>query len=179
MRRNPAVPDLTECMIQSVLILLRDKTLEEITVKEIAEKAGVNRSTYFRCFATKQDVIRRFYQLRLDRYLDAIPADISAKDYFTGIFSDFLRYKQELILLDRRGLSFLLLEELNARIPQIHGSSRAAVHSLACNYHIGGVFNSFRYWLFEDMATPPDKLAGQCLMFLPHDFSPYLKRRPL
>ena len=48
MRRNPAVPDLTECMIQSVLILLRDKTLEEITVKEIAEKAGVNRSTYYR-----------------------------------------------------------------------------------------------------------------------------------
>ena len=37
MRRNPAVPDLTECMIQSVLILLRDKTLEEIE-REIAAR---------------------------------------------------------------------------------------------------------------------------------------------
>lgn len=174
MRQPPAVSGLMECIIQSVLILLKDKGLEEITVKEIAEKAGVNRSTYYRHFATKKDVIRRFYQLRLDQYLNSIREGISPKDYFTGIFSDFLRYKQELILLDQRGLSFLLLEELNSRIAQVHGNSKAAAHSLACNYHIGGVFNSFRYWLIEDMATPPDKLASQCLMFLPHDFCPYL-----
>lgn len=174
MRHASAVSDLMECIIQSVLILLKDKALEEITVKEIAEKAGVNRSTYYRHFATKKDVIRRFYQLRLDQYLDSVREDISPRDYFTGIFSNFLRYKQELILLDRRGLSFLLLEEMNARIAQVHGNSEAAVHSLACNYHIGGVFNSFRYWLLEDMATPPDKLADQCLMFLPRDFCPYL-----
>ena len=174
MRQPPAVSDLMECIIQSVLILLKEKGLEEITVKEIAEKAGVNRSTYYRHFATKKDVIRRFYQLRLDQYLNSIPEDISPKDYFTGIFSDFLLYKQELILLDQLGLTFLLLEELNSRIAQVHGNSKAAAHSLACNYHIGGVFNSFRYWLFEDMATPPDRLANQCLMFLPHDFCPYL-----
>lgn len=174
MRQTSVVSDLIECMIQSVLILLKDKALEEITVKEIAEKAGVNRSTYYRNFAAKKDVIRRFYQLRLDQYLNCVQADISPKNYFTGIFLNFLRYKQELILLDQRGLSFLLLEELNSRIAQVHGNSKAAVHSLACNYHIGGVFNSFRYWLFEDMATPPDKLADQCLMFLPRDFCPYL-----
>ena len=177
MRQTPAVSDLMECLIQSVLILLKDKGLEEITVKEIAEKAGVHRSTYYRYFTEKKDVIRRFYQLRLDHYLNSIPEDISPKDYFTGIFSDFLRYKQELILLDQRGLSFLLLEELNSRIAQIHGRSKAATYSLACNYHIGGVFNSFRYWLFEDMETPPDKLANQCLMFLPRDFCPFLLQK--
>ena len=177
MRQTSAVSDLTKCMIQSLLILLKDKALEEITVTEIAEKAGVNGSTYSRHFVTKKDVIRRFYQLRLDQYLNSVREDISPKDYLTGFFTDFLHYKQELILLDRRGLSFLLLEELNARIPQVHGNSKAAVHSLACNYHIGGVFNSFRYWLFEDMATPPDKLAHQCLMFLPRDFCPYLLRK--
>ena len=177
MNQTAAVSDLTECIIQSVLILLRDKGLEEITVKEIAEKAGVNRSTYYRHFAVKKDVIRRFYQLRLDQYLDSIQGDISPKDYFTGIFSDFLRYKQELILLDQRGLSFLLLEELNSRIAQVHGTSNMASYSLACNYHIGGVFNSFRYWLIEDMETPPAKLASQCLTFLPKDFCPYLLQK--
>ena len=177
MSQTAAVSALTECIIQSVLILLKDKNLEEITVKEIAEKAGVNRSTYYRHFAEKKDVVRRFYQFRLDRYLNSIPEDISPKDYFTGIFTDFLRYKQELILLDQRGLSFLLLEELNSRIAQVHGTGSMAFHSLACNYHIGGVFNSFRYWLIEDMATPPEKLANQCLAFLPRDFCPYLPQK--
>ncbi len=176
MRQTAAVSGLVECIIQSVLILLKEKSLEEITVKEISEKAGVNRSTYYRHFAVKRDVIRRFYQLRLDQYLNSVQSDISPKDYFTGMFSEFLRYKQELILLDQRGLSFLLLEELNSRITQVHGAGSMAAYSLACNYHIGGVFNSFRYWVLEDMETPPDKLANQCLSFLPRDFCPYLLR---
>lgn len=165
---------LSGCIVQSLLLLLQDKTIDEISVKEIVEKAGVNRSTYYRHFSAKQDVVRHFYQLRIDEYLSTVTGDISAQTYFTGMFESFLRYKKELILLDRRGLSFLLLEELNARIAQVHGNSKAAVRSLACNYHIGGVYNSFRYWLLEDMATPPDKLAHQCLMFLPRDFCPYL-----
>lgn len=165
---------LSRCIVQSLLLLLQDKAIDEISVKEIVEKAGVNRSTYYRHFSTKLDVVRHFYQLRLDEYLSSVSANISARAYFTGMFESFLRYKKELILLDQRGLSFLLLEELNTRIAQVHGNSKAAVNSLACNYHIGGVFNSFRYWLFEDMATPPDKLAHQCLMFLPRDFCPYL-----
>ena len=175
---KPTAPSsLSGCIVQSLLLLLQDKLIDQISVKEIVEKAGVNRSTYYRHFATKQDVVRCFYQYRLDEYLTRVSANISARAYFTGMFESFLRYKKELILLDQRELSFLLLEELNTRIAQVHGSSKAAAYSLACNYHIGGVFNSFRYWLFEDMATPPEKLAHQCLMFLPRDFCPYLLRK--
>ena len=174
MYKAAAPSNLSGCIVQSLLLLLQDKSIEEISVKEIVEKAGVNRSTYYRHFGTKQDVVRHFYRLRLDEYLSCVSADISARAYLTGMFESFLRYKKELILLDQRGLSFLLLEELNTRIAQVHGNNKAAIHSLACNYHIGGVFNSFRYWLFEDMATPPDKLAHQCMMFLPRDFYPHL-----
>lgn len=174
MYKTTAPSNLSGCIVESLLLLLQDKSIDEISVKEIVEKAGVNRSTYYRHFSTKQDVVRHFYRLRLDEYLSSVSTNISARTYFTGMFESFLRYKKELILLDQRGLSFVLLEELNARIVQVHGNSKAAVHSLACNYHIGGVFNSFRYWLFEDMATPPDELAYQCLMFLPRDFCPYL-----
>ena len=179
MYKTTAPSNLSGCIVQSLLLLLQDKSIEEISVKEIVEKAGVNRSTYYRHFDTKQDVVRHFYQLRLDEYLSCVSEDISASTYLTGMFESFLRYKKELILLDQRGLSFLLLEELNTRIAQVHGISKAAVHSLACNYHIGGVFNSFRYWLFEDMATPPDKLANQCLIFLPRDFCPHLLHKAL
>ena len=174
MDRTNAPRGLSECIVQSLLLLLQDQSIDEISVKEIVEKAGVNRSTYYRHFSSKQDVVRRFYQLRLDEYLSRVSPNTSAQDYFTGMFESFLRYKKELILLDRRGLSVFLLAELNTRIAQVHGNNKAAAHSLACNYHIGGVFNSFRYWLFEEMETPPDQLARQCLLFLPRDFCPYL-----
>lgn len=177
MYKATAPSNLSGCIVQSLLLLLQDKPIDEISIKEIVEKAGVNRSTYYRHFSTKHDVVRHFYQLRLDEYLSSVSANISARAYFTGMFERFLRYKKELILLDQRGLTFLLLEEMNARIPQIHGEGKAAVSSLYCNYHMGGVFNSFRYWLLEDMATPPDKLAAHCMMFLPRDFHPHLLKK--
>ena len=177
MGKNASVSELSECIIDSLLLLLQDRELDSISVKDIVEKAGVNRSTYYRNFSAKRDVIRQFYALRLDAYLSSVPKDISAGEYLCGMFRSFLRYKKELIMLDRHGLSFLLLEEMNSRISQIHGESHEATFSLYCNYHMGGVFNSFRYWLYENMATSPENLAQQCLMFLPKDFHPQLLRR--
>lgn len=177
MRKNSTTPLLKECIVQSLMMLLQEKAMDEISVKEIVEKAGVNRSTYYRHFKSKHDVIRHFYEMRLDEYLASVPDGISPEQYFTGMFASFLRYKKELILLDRCFLSYLLLEELNSRIPQIHGEESGAVLSLYSNYHVGGVFNSFRYWLSEEMATTPGKLAAQCLMFLPSDFSPRLLKK--
>ena len=123
MNKTNAPMGLSECIVQSLLLLLRDKSIDEISVKEIVEKAGVNRSPYYRHFSTKQDVVRHFYRLRLDEYLSGISGHICAQAYFTGMFESFLRYQKELILLDRRGLSFLLLTELYARISQVHGNS--------------------------------------------------------
>lgn len=178
MQKTTAGSGLSECIVQSLLLLLQEKNLDEISVKDMVEKAGVNRSTYYRHFSTKQDVIRRFYRQCLDEYLSTVAEQISAKAYFAGMFTSFLKHKNELILLDRHNLSFLLLDEMNSRIPQVHGDGAEALSSLYCNYHMGGVFNSFRYWLLEDMATPPEKLAAQCMMFLPPDFMPRLLRFP-
>ena len=97
MYKTTVPSNLSGCIVQSLLLLLQDKSIEEISVKEIVEKAGVNRSTYYRHFGTKQDVVRHFYRLRLDEYLSCVSADISARAYFTGMFESFLRYKKELI----------------------------------------------------------------------------------
>lgn len=177
MRKNTTTPLMKACIMESLLLLLQEKSLEEISVKEIVEKAGVNRSTYYRHFESKLDVIRYFYECHLDEYLSAVPEGIGLQQYFTGMFTSFLRRKKELILLDRLSLSYLLLEELNARTDGAAREQMDAVQRLYCNYHIGGVFNSFRYWLRENMTIPPEELARQCVAILPEDFSPRLMRQ--
>lgn len=174
MRKNTTTPLMKNCIVESLLLLLQEKTLGEVAVKEIVEKAGVNRSTYYRHFQEKQDVIRHFYACRLDDYLSTVPEDISLEAYFTGMFREFLKFKKELILLNQRSLSYLLLDEMNARLGE---DKLDAVQRLYYHYHIGGVFNSFRYWLREDMTIPPETLAKQCVMILPKDFSPQLWKR--
>ena len=177
MGKNTTSSLLRECIAQGLLILLQEKPLEDISVKEIVEKAGVNRSTYYRHFREKEEVARHFYRLRLEEALATAYEGITPLDYLAGIFVSFLQYREELLLLEKHNLTYLLLVEMNSRIPQVHGAQPEATYSLHCNYHIGGVFNSFRYWLSENMATAPEKLARQCMTFLPEDFTPMLLER--
>ena len=48
---------LKECMADALLYLMKEKPFAKITVNEIARTAGVNRSTWFRNFATKTEAL--------------------------------------------------------------------------------------------------------------------------
>ena len=174
MRTNTITPLLKTCITRSLLLLLEEKDLDAISVKEIVERAGVNRSTYYRHFQSKTDVIRYFYRQRLDEYLGTLPTAPEPETYFAGMFESFLRYKHELLLLHLHGLSYLLLDEMNSRIPASLTGRKADAAALYWHYHLGGVFNSFCYWLRGEMSIPPARLAHLCVQILPADFQPQL-----
>lgn len=48
---------LKECIADAILFLLKEKSIEKITVDEIIKKAGVGRATYFRSFTSKSEAI--------------------------------------------------------------------------------------------------------------------------
>ena len=171
MKNNTTNFLMKECITKSLLLLLHEKPLDAISVLEIVGKAGVNRSTYYRHFQTKQAVIRYYYRCRLDACLQTASEACSLERYFTEIFTSFWQHKDELILLEDRSLSYLLLEEMNSRLSC---AETDPVRLLYLNYHFGGVFNSFRYWLNSGMTIPPEVLARQCVAILPEDFTPSL-----
>ena len=47
----------TSLMVEALLLLLEKKEYDSITVKEICEKAGVNRSTFYMHYDTKDDLL--------------------------------------------------------------------------------------------------------------------------
>ena len=61
---------LKECMADALLRTMKQKLFSKITINEIAETAGVNRSTWFRNFGDKNEAIT-FKLIRLwDRWAD-------------------------------------------------------------------------------------------------------------
>ncbi len=55
MSKNAKTTDfLKECLSDSLLRLMTEKDFLKITINEIAEGANVNRSTWFRNYATKK-----------------------------------------------------------------------------------------------------------------------------
>ena len=47
------------------MILLQQKRYEEITVSEIANKAGVSRMTYYRTYSSKEDIVIQHFKEKL------------------------------------------------------------------------------------------------------------------
>ena len=71
MGASPKTTDfLKECMADAILQAMREKPFSKITIQEIAEMAGVNRSTWFRNFGDKNEAIS-FKLIRLwNRWAD-------------------------------------------------------------------------------------------------------------
>ena len=58
MRRSTATTEyLIECMCTALLELMQTKPIEKISIEEMTAKADVGRSTYFRYFKSKAEVL--------------------------------------------------------------------------------------------------------------------------
>ena len=52
---------LKECMPDALLKLMSEKSFSQITINEISQTAGVNRSTWFRNFTSKEEAVTYKY----------------------------------------------------------------------------------------------------------------------
>ncbi|MBP3879253.1 MAG: TetR/AcrR family transcriptional regulator [Lachnospiraceae bacterium] len=172
--KNTTSDMLCGYIIEAMFLLLKEKPFEEIRICEIAKLAGVNRSTFYRHFHSRQDIARLFYQRLLEScFAEAHEKNPDNEEYLCLIFRIFKKEKERLLLLDRNNLSFLLLEIMNAYFFARKNNSpvRSEIHFY---YHVGGIFNAFLWWLHEDMKTSPEILARVALAALPADFKPLL-----
>lgn len=61
---------LKECMSDALLSLMKDAKFEKITINEITERAGVNRSTWFRNFNSKEEAIAFKYSILWEQWAE-------------------------------------------------------------------------------------------------------------
>ena len=94
---RPAATSRTE-LEQIALELFAARGFDETTVDDIADAAGIGRRTFFRYFASKNDVVWGDFDAALDqlrRDLDAVPATTSMMRGLTDAVLAFNRLPQE------------------------------------------------------------------------------------
>lgn len=73
-------PYLKECIADAIIVLIKEKPLEKISVDEIVKKAGVGRATYFRAFKSKNEAVTFKFIKMWERYCDL--NDVKVRDSF-------------------------------------------------------------------------------------------------
>lgn len=158
-RKNVNTDMMKSYIVESLFILLREKDFEKITIHEITIKAGVNRSTYYRNFNSKEDIIRFYFSDVMNEYLNEFrnSNDKSNENYMYIIFNNLYNNRERLLLLYKNKLAHLILDELNAFFEK-NATITTRGEKYKGYFHTGGIYNFMNLWFSDDMLDTPREL---------------------
>lgn len=152
---------LKECMADALLKAVREKPFNKITVNEIADAAGVNRSTWFRNFSGKHEAVT-FKLIRLwNRWADE--HEIKERRRFTlDNAEDFFAFNYSI----RNLLSDIYREELQSCVynafyqvmmPQ-YGADPAECYE--ARFYSYGLFGFLDEWIKRGFYETPEQISA-------------------
>lgn len=174
--QNPSALRSKKEITETLLLLMKQYTYHEITVKHILLESKVSRKTFYRNFTSKDDVLISYIDMIIQEYVMRI---IEKQDYdilfVFGIIIDFCEeHKEILILLKDNQLFYLLLERWNIQLPQMHKKMIKEVRddmkqqeqAYLIAFNIGAIWNVVAMWLENDMKNPPQVLKKILINYL-------------
>ena len=155
--QNPIAIQSQKWLVSALLVLMQKKAYKSITIKEIARKADLDRSTFYRNFKSKQDILNFHLDSLTQDYISKISElnELDMQKIFK-VFLDFCNVNLDFIIsLRRNGLSNLLLEGLNMRLPFIHELFQSKLPykisepniELVLAFNAGGMWNLLMRWI--------------------------------
>lgn len=157
-------------MSEALYSLLENKHFSEITVKDITEKAGVSRLTFYRNFETKEDIIRYHMKCGFEEYLQELENNkiISLQDMITLCFRYWEQRKEEIIMLSSQNMSWLLREPfeefLNKILECIEFKEKYTYFQV--QFLIGGMFSNMIAWVNDRHDRQPEDIAKEIVAII-------------
>lgn len=152
-----------QSIVRALFSLMREKSLADIHITELVNRAGVARASFYRNYCSKEDVLVTLIRDVLDEFSGQM--DISRGSFYTYenlrlSFYFFRKYREYVLNLYRSGLVCVLLEELNQFHGSIEGSMAASsIEKYQLYAYIGALLNAALIWLAGDDRTSPEDLA--------------------
>lgn len=178
MRRKSTTSEMMKSyIVEALLILMSEREFQSITVGEIVTKAGVNRSTYYRHFSGKEDVIFYFLDSVMREYIEkARLQKPDLESYLQNMFYHYLKYKKQMLIIYHAGLSAILLKVLEKYFHSQINTNQSLEEQYKVSFYIGGIFNHFVMWFSRGMKESPEEMTAYALLVLPAQFVPYLTK---
>ena len=150
---------LKECMADALIQLIPQKEFSRITVNEIAAAAGVNRSTWFRHFETKNDALTfKLVQLWL-RYT-AVQTQIS-QHYTLENAHDFFKFtyqiRELLTTIYQAGAQSAVYSAFYQIM--ISQQSKSTLEAYAARFYSYGLFGLLDEWYKREFHETPDEMT--------------------
>lgn len=158
-------------IMESLIDLMRTKKYEAITISEIAEHADLARRTFYRNFATKDEVLKACVQKLIQKFLDKMAEyeHFTLKDSMYQVLVLCEEEKELFTLLIDNNLISMALHQWRATALEQHLFLRHKIIGLPdvddeqllymVIFISGGVFSVIEKWAKDGMQKSPDEIS--------------------
>lgn len=143
--------------------LLKEKSISEISITEIIEKAQVARASFYRNYSSKESVITTLIRDILNEYLEEITFEDGNFYTYNNIYKSFKcfkKYESQVLDLHRFGYGSILLDMLNQFHEYVAGDMQYnSVDKYELYIYIGALYNTALTWLQTGTKESAEELA--------------------
>ncbi len=152
-----------QCIGESVIALMKDKDFSEITISDIAKKAGVSRMTFYHYFNTKTDVLNNYLHEIIDSYIEECSRSIGIDTFYDAVhvrhvFLFFDQYAEFFLTLAKANLHGMMINAINnyteKLIAPVYPRSAYELY-----YYGGALLNVFLNWEMNGKQEPVDEIV--------------------
>ena len=136
----------SDYILEALLILIRKKDWQDISITEICEKADVTRMSFYRSFTGKEDALRKQIIRVTNQFMAESGIDFlrdSREDYLLKLFRHVTQYKERLLAIYR------------VMLAHYHGK----YSDYQTSFLAGGIYNVFLLWLKNGCLETPEEMA--------------------
>jgi len=149
------------CFFNALVELAKTKSFEDIQIQEICSRAGYNRSTFYRSYTSKVDILLNEFKKGLSKYQKLVD---ESEDYTfinkTKLLFDLLRESSELMLLTHKAS---LDNEIYDLFYDIYPVKEEDIERLGKYYkpfRTAGVFKIIIQWITSGMKETSLEMAN-------------------
>ncbi|MWV42428.1 TetR family transcriptional regulator [Paenibacillus sp. HJL G12] len=180
---NPRVQKTRSSIMNAFLNLMTEKKYESITIRDIVQRAGINRSTFYLHFLDKEDLMEHNSTYVLGKLREAMqyPAfnfEKALMEYnerqqpISSLLTIFLHieeyFKFYSVMLNEKQFPKQLDEMIKEELYKF------SINEIRCAYNAGGLIGLIRYWISSEMRESPEHMAKWVthVLLFPHENHP-------
>jgi len=154
-----------ECMVSALMQLLETKPMSEITVTDITDKAGVSRMSYYRNYASKDEILADHLDDIFNTYIELLKkwnytGSCFEYDYLLQCFQYFTKHQKFLSCLLKSGMGDLMLNHLTKFIVETFcPDQNDIVDYYKMRAFAGSIYSAYVTWAERKNKESPCEMA--------------------
>ncbi|MEM8863438.1 MAG: TetR/AcrR family transcriptional regulator [Chloroflexota bacterium] len=172
----------TRKMLAAALLdLMQEKNFEEITITDIAERADMNRATFYLHYGTKEELLYKSLEERFDQLVTSIEEQMQVpengyiweEDTYDRLVFEHVAEHADLykVILDQNGMGavihriidYIAAVAYRTTLNNVPENFEAQIPMEIISRHVAGsMFSLLVWWIRNDLPYSPTEMARMC-----------------